>query len=463
MKKKTIYLLVLLSIISLSGCATDNNNSSNNSASNNSTLEFEDGYKKVSSVDNLFKTYNNKGEFNFELEFSCDVVYHREYYDSWETDYLFNGNDIQITYESNGQFYTDYYHEDVKNNTYTYLIDMGGGKKYQSIDGTNEYFFQYYSQIDQINIDDIDWTNDFIFNLEENKAKPINESITNEIAKKVLGDKANEYFDSFVVTYEEGYITSIESVSIYREATYYYHLKLDNHDWVDFDLPVAEKEYEGFHPYFNKEVYEGTALSSAQVSAIEVVPESKPNYTVDTTWTYVDMEDLIPARSVNTHSVYDNDKQAYTWTNASTKKTYTDYLVENSLYGYVCFKENDYGTHDAIPMGDDNFEIAISLIAQDQINITGLDSSSYIYNGTYIMPKDLETEQDVLKQIFGQTYGPYYHGLHIYLTEDESAIDKVETSLFIEYDDGTIMNYVKVFTISDIGTSSITLPEDCII
>jgi hypothetical protein len=71
------------------------------------------------------------------------------------------------------------------------------------------------------------------------------------------------------------------------------------------------------------------------------------------------------------------------------------------------------------------------------------------------MPKDAATERKLVASVFGQA--DYYFGLHIYFADGK--ITKVETSLFMEQSN-QVASYKKTYTISDIGTTSITYPSD---
>lgn len=450
MKKQFKVLLTLVGILSLVGC---------NPTKGNTTENVNEGFEKVTSVENMFKTYASSSDFNFGLKFACDVVYHREYYTSLETDYLYNGNDIQLTYESEGEFFTDYYHEDASNDTYIYYIDMGGTKEYQSIDGSNPYFHQYHSAIDEVNINKVDWVSDFIFNHELKQCKPASETLINENCKMIFGDRTNEFWDSLNVYYDGKYITKIEAVSIYREAVYYYTLTFSNHDWVTFDLPEVTKEYEGYHPYFNKEVYQGDPLTSEEKAVLSsLTKDVDPNYTVTSKWTYVNMDTIVPERTIQTVSVYDNQIESFTYTNASTGITYTDYLTTHSTFGYVYFQNTGTNQWTAYtPNDSENYSNALAVMAQDMVDIRGLNGDDFINNGEYLMPKDNETEKRLAKEIFGTVYGQFYYGIHIKL--ENNNIKTLETSIYIEYDDGSILSYIKEFTFSDIGTSHITLPD----
>jgi hypothetical protein len=361
---------------------------------------------------------------------------------------------MQLTYESNSVYYTDYYYVDEANDIYQYLIDMGGTKEYQMIDGTNTYFASFASTIDQMDISSIDWVNDFEFDVDKQIGRPISEEKINEIGKHIFGDQQNETFDSLYVTYSNGYISKVEAISIYQNANYYYTITYEDHGWVNFDLPTTTKDYVGNAPYYNNETYEGEALTTAQAQAIEIFDNSASvNYTTSSYWEQVQLGETT-GTSFTTKCVYADNQCAFSYTDASTGTYYTDYLVPSGS-SFIYFADDGAGSYNNYIQGTDEFSSAASTLVLDEIDLSSLKAEDFIYNGEYIMPKDETTARTILDGMFG--YSGVYYGLHIYLSKD-NVISKIETSLYSE-SSTSILSYKKTYTITNIGTSTIKLPD----
>ena len=472
MKNKKLLLVSLLSLsmICVSCTPSSSSSSSSEAKSESSTTtssttssestSSEEKYTSISDVSKLFKTYNSKSEFNFSLTYTVSTVTNRQHVGTLVTDYQYQDNKIQITYEEDGEFYTDYFHEDEATNTYEYYIDMGGQKEYQLIDGENEYYFQFSSAIDKLDLSNIDWADTFLVNEEKKTLNPIDSACLTEVAKHIFGDRANEYWEKLVINYDGGFISKINAISIYRESVYYYSIVFADQDWVNIELPTTTQDYVGNQPYYKNEEYTGVALTEEQASAIEFLENSHDaNYSVSCLWEQVILGSMTGA-TVHTSSKYADGNAEYRYTNATTNITYTDYLVDSGNGQFTYYQDNADGTHTPNLSGTEEYNNAVANFALDQLNLASLDASDFIYNAEkgYIMPKDKATEQKLVGSIFG--FSDYYYGLHIYL--ENNVISKLETSLYIE--SGTsIASYKKTYTLTSIGTTTINYPNDIII
>lgn len=471
MKSKKLLLVSLLSLSVVCVSCTPSSSSSTSSSETTSTTtsstpsttsdaSSEGEYTSITDVNKLFKTYTSKSEFNFALTYTVSTIANRQHVGTWTTDYQYQDNKIQITYEEDGAFYTDYFYEDEDKNIYEYYIDMGGQSEYQLIDGENEYYFQFSSSIDELNLSNIDWADAFLVNEETKTLNPIDNATLTEAAKHIFGDRANEYWEKLVVKYDKGYISEISAISIYRETVYYYTIEFADQDWVNIELPTATQDYVGNQPFYKNEEYVGVALTSDQASAIEFLENSHDaNYSVSCLWEQVILGSMTGA-TVKTASKYADGNAEYRYTNATTNITYTDYLIDSGNGQYTYYTDNANGTHTPSISGTEEYNNAVANFALDQLNLASLKASDFIYNEEkgYIMPKDKATEQKMVGTIFG--YSDYYYGLHIYL--ENNVISKLETSLYIE--SGTsIASYKKTYTLTSIGTTTISYPSDVII
>lgn len=456
MKNKKLLVSLLALSFALVGCQPSS--SSSNSQDSTSSTSSGSSFNSITNIGNILNTYSSRDEYNFAVKFKYSTVTNRVHSGTFETDYQYEGKKLQLTYEADGAFFTDYFYEDEAANTYEYYIDMGEAKEYQLIDGENEYYFQFTSQIDKLDLCNIDWEDYFLVNEDTNTLIPADPAKLTEAAKHIFGDKANEYWEELEIKYNnDKYISEINAISIYRETVYYYTLTLENHSWVTFDLPETTGDYVGNQPYYKNEEYKGIALTEKQKGALEFLSDPHDaNYTVNTLWEQVILGSMTGA-SIKTQTLYADGQAEYKYTDVQTNLTYTDYLIEYDSQKYAYYKDNADGTHTPYYSGTQEYENAVVNYALDQFNLAELNADDFIYNEEkgYIMPKDKETEYRLVGKMFG--YKDNYFGLHIYLKDN--VITKVETSLYME--SGTsIASYKKTYTVTNIGTTVINYPSD---
>lgn len=457
MKKSKLLLPLLALSLVVVGCNTNNNNSSEATSTQSESSSVLEGFNSISDVSSLFQTYNSSQDYNFMAKYSYSTVYQRQYVDTVSTDYQFMNGITQLTYELNGTYSTDYLYENPEKDIYTYYLDMGAQKEYQTISGTNQYYAQYVAAIDTMNISDIDWAENFLVNEDKKVLVTKDSDSLLEMGKHIFGDKTGEYWEDLKVSYKDGYITKIEAISIYMERVYYFTVTLSDHTWVNIELPKASQEYVGAKPFYSDEVYRGTTLTDDQASIIEFLDDPrKANYTVSTLWEQV-QNGSVTTNTVTTSSKYADGNASYTYKSNSDNLTHNDFLISNSNGTYTYYADDGMGVHTSYMSGTQEYSSNVSTFALDQINLSSLKASDFLYNDSAkcFMPKDAATERKLVASVFGQA--DYYFGLHIYFADGK--ITKVETSLFMEQSN-QVASYKKTYTISDIGTTSITYPSD---
>lgn len=457
MKKKLLLTLMSLSF-ALVGCG--NKNSSSSESQQGSSSSEASSYEKITDVNSLFTTYESKYDYNFVVSYEYSTVYKRQYVETIKNDYQYMDGIVQLTYlnPNDSNYYTDYLYENPKENIYTYYVDMGAQKEYQTISGDNQYYAQYVATMDKLDIAGVDWAEDFLVNKETKTLTPKDDEVKTEVGKKIFGDNPGEYWEKIDVSYDKGYITKIDAVSIYMERVYYFTINLSYHTLVNIELPKATKEYVGSKPYYQDETYAGVALSNDQKTALQFLVNARDaNYTVNTRWDLVDNGELVAGAYVETTSKYADGNAEYTYTNQSTKQTKTDYLISNKNGSYTLYVVDDYNIRQAYASGTNEYSQNITNFSLDQLNLSALDANDFIYNQEkgYIMPKNKETETKLVGKIFG--FADNYYGLHIYL--ENNVISKVETSLYLVSGD-SIASYKKIYSISNIGTTTIDYPSD---
>ena len=472
MKKKLLLPLMVLSL-TLVGCNTPTNSSNSTSPvsddivsndSTNTSSSYSEGevshLEQITDVSKLFQTYSKKSDFNFACKYEYSTVYKRQYVETVTSDYQFMNGIIQMTYlnTSENAYHTDYLYENAAENIYKYYLDMGKQKEYQTISGDNQYYAQYVASMDQIDISDIDWKENFLVDTTKKVISPKDDEAKLEIGKHIFGDNAGEYWEKLDISYDNGYITKIDAISIYMERVYYFTVTLSDHTWVNIELPNATQEYIGSKPYYEHETYSGISLNEEQALALQFLNNARDaNYSVSTRWELVNNGEVIPTAFIETTTKYADGNAAYTYTNQTTQKTKTDYLVSNKNGSFTLYVVDDNGIRQGYASGTQEYTQNITNFSLDQLNLSGLKASDFVYNAEagYAMPKNNETEKTLVGNIFG--FKDNYYGLHIYF--ENNAISKVETSLYLVSGD-SIASYKKTYTITNIGTTTIEYPSD---
>ncbi len=480
MNKKTIYGFLTLSLL-LASCGEKNNsNSTSNSnttdQSSSPSSEVVDNFKSIDDVSELFLTYESDEEFDFSAIYNCAVISNREFQGEWTTEYSYDGINLLLSYDANGNKYNDYYIYDETKNQMIYYIDSGSGD-YQYLDEDNEEYFNYVSLIDYFELDGIEWEENMVFDLENHVCKPKNDIAKDEVGRLIFGDNAHEYWESIEISWtpsddeNKGYISQVKATSIYQESVYYYTVTLDNHGFVagSIEAPKNAIEYvDPNSPFFkDRETYTGVALTNEQSAALvpSFTNESNMNYTVDVRWNLVVNSEISQSNYLDFHVEAENGNYFYSYADPSSPSLYHKYyLLKNGNSAPVLFYD-DYGLgqYNVASSGMDEYESLVGQIYIDRIRLYGLNPTDFIYDEEkgYITAKDAETEAKYVSQLF--FYTESYAGLRIYLKENGDGlfvIDKIETSMIAQIDDaGTVASFVKTYTFTNLGTTKIDYPD----
>lgn len=489
MNKKIVYSLLTLSVLIL-GCEKTNlpsnsdssslqENSSNSisansslAGSNSSTSDVSanENYEKIDDASSLFMTYSSNEEYDFMVKYHCDTIANREYQTSWETDYMFDGVNLQLTYQSNdGIYYTDYFLYDETTQQMIYYLDSGNSS-YSYIDIENEAYFQFTSLIDYFELDEIEWEDDMIFDLQNHKCIPVNDLAKDRIGRSIFGDNPNEYWHKIEISWEDGYISHIDAISIHREVTYYYTIDLTEHGYVKGSITAPEnvnKYTNPNQPYLkDKEEYTGVALTQAQADALTIFnSEYSMNYSADIRWSMVQNGVLYPNSYIDFSIEAEKGNYKYSYADSEIPALIHEfYLLSGASSTYpVCFMDEDFdGTFTPISYGMDEYQSYVSQIYLDRVLFYNLNVEDFIYDETkgYITAKNAALEASYCNSLFYFT--DIYGGLRIYLDENEDGtytLSKIETSMFMTLENNSAYSFVKTYNFTKINETSITYPE----
>ena len=75
---------------------------SESTSDSSSTSEKVENYVEISDVSQLFETYATAEEYDFIANYDCQVVQDRVYQGGWQTEYMFDGTNLLLTYEESG-------------------------------------------------------------------------------------------------------------------------------------------------------------------------------------------------------------------------------------------------------------------------------------------------------------------------------------------------------------------------
>ena len=98
-------------------------------------------------LSDVFAQYEDASLYNFKVQYT--LYYEGEV--SYSDTLKMYGDDVAMTYEYEGAWYTDYLEYRADLNGYFYYYDNGGGN-YTVIDQTDAYFMDYYYSMDYVNV-----------------------------------------------------------------------------------------------------------------------------------------------------------------------------------------------------------------------------------------------------------------------------------------------------------------------
>ena len=491
MNKKLIYSLLSLSML-LVGCETHTSStptdsttndsssvestpveSSSNSltSSSSSSSSVNDGsFVKVDDASKLFLTYSSSDEYDYILNYRCDIISHRAYQGYWETEYMYDGNDLLLSYVDRGVNYTDYFIYSEEAQQWLYYLDSGTGL-YQYLDeSAGEMYYLYVSLIDYFELAGIEWEEDMVFDLTNKVCKPVNDLAKDRVGKMIFGDNANEYWHSVEISWDNGFITKVNAISIIQEATYYYTIDISEHGFISGSVKVpenVEKWRDPNQPYLKgREEYTGGALTDAQAAALTMFTNEKDmNYTADVRWTLVNNGIVYDDTYVDFHIEAENGNYFYSYEDSSYAGVLTHkfYLLTSGNSYPVCFHDEDFdGVYSVSSYGMDDYNSYVGQIYLDRVLLYGLDPKDFIYDESkgYITAKNEALEAKYCGGLF--FYENMYGGLRIYLEENDDgslSIDKIVTSMFAMQSDGSYISLLKTYDFSNISSTTITYPD----
>lgn len=489
MNKKLLYSLMSLSVL-LAGCDIEKNSgggdisspatSESENVNSESTSNNNANYVKVNDVSELFETYQTGADYDYTATYKCDVIEGRSYSGGWETTYMYDGENIQLSYVDNGIHYIDYFVYDQTKDDFVYYLDTTGTQKnYQYLDSTTnvDYYLNYVSYIDHFELAGIDWTNDMVYDLTAKKAIPATDEARELIGKLIFGDNPNEFWEKIVVSYDNGYITEVEAISILKEVVYIYEVTIAYHGYSSVKAPTDATEFvDPASPHLKgQEDYSGNiALTDEQKAALTVYnSELDVNYSLDIEWYYAYIngqpveKELADQYTQNfTLKASDGNFEANI-TDPSTGYPQTFYSISTGEgLNPMCFGDIDMnGVYEnyAYETDQQNYLTIFQNIYINAVALHSLNPEDFTYNEEkgYITAKDEETEIKLCEQLF--YYSDVYAGLHIYLKDSEDGnskvIDKIVTSMVTSDSSGNYISLLKTYKFSEIGTTIIDYPD----
>lgn len=488
MNKKLIYSLMSISVL-LAGCNIEKNSNSvggdvsspTTSDSQPSISENEQtNYVKVDDVSELFDTYDTSEDYDFTATYKCDVIQDRDYVGGWETTYMYDGEDIQLSYVDNGTHFIDYFVYDATKDDFVYYLDTTGTQKnYQYLDSTTnvDYYLSYVSLIDHFALAGISWTEDMVYDLTAKKAIPANDELKGKIGKIIFGENPNEHWEKIVISWKDGYISEVEAISMLQEVVYIYEVNLAYHGYSSVKAPVDAEEFvDPTAPHLKgKEDYSNNiALSDEQIAALTIFDsELEVNYTLDVEWYYA----YINGQPVDEEVAKQNTQNfAIKAAEGNFEAAIVDPSYNVTQYFYsistgegmtpLCFADADMnGVYESYAYETDqsNYLAVFQNIYINAVALHSLNAADFTYNETegYITAKDEATEAKLCEALF--YYADAYAGLRIYLKDNEDGgakvIDKIVTSMVTADASGSYVSLLKTYSFTEIGTTVIEYPE----
>lgn len=429
--------------------------------SSSSDVENVGEFVEIDDVSELFETYDSAEDYDFIANYSCQVVQDRAYAGGWETEYMFDGTNMSLSYTEQGTTYTDYYID------YVYYMDNGSGS-YKSLHEDNEYYFGMVSIIDYFELAGIEWEDDMVFDLENHVAIPTDKVAKDKVGRTIFGSNANEYWHEVEIYWEDGFISKVEAVSIYQEAIYYYTVELSEHGFIagSIKAPVADEFTNPNQPHLKgQEEYTGVAITDEQFAAMNIfTDEFNMNYTVDISWEYV-IDGELTGYTTDYKLLAADGNYEYSYADATYPQLihYFYMLNENSTNYPLIFMDEDFDdNYDFVTYGMTDYEAYYSLIYLDVVKFYGFEQEDFIYDETkgYITAKNEELEQAYCNAVFSFTDS--YAGFRVYLkdaNDGSKVLDKIVTSVYITDENGSAYSFVKTYTFTQVNSTTITYPD----
>lgn len=426
-----------------------------------STPVVENNFVEIDDVSELFETYQTADDYDYIANYSCQVIQDRNYVGGWETEYMFDGTDMSLSYSEQGTTYTDYYINNV------YYMDNGSGT-YKSLHEDNEFYFSMVSIIDYFELAGIEWEDDLVFDLENKVAVPTDKVAKDKVGRTIFGSNVNEYWHEVEIYWEDGYICKVEAVSIYQEAIYYYTVELSEHGFIagSIKAPIAEEFTNPYQPYFKgKEVYTGETITDEQFAAMNIfTSEFDMNYTVDISWEYV-IDGELTGYTTDYNLLAADGSYKYSYADPEYAALIHEfYLLNESSSNYpLIFMDEDFnGEWDFVTYGMTDYEAYYSLIYLDVVKFYGFEKEDFIYDEAkgYITAANEQLEQSYCNSVF--SFVDSYAGFRIYLKDGENGtkvLDKIVTSVFITDETGAAYSFVKTYTFTQINSTTIEYPD----
>lgn len=182
----------------------------------------------------VFNKYNSYEKWNFEVDYKVDVANIPQ----WDYIYGFMGDNFSMSYDYDGQTFTDYIEYVASTGKLVYYADLGDGT-HDVINEDDDAFDQYYMYVDYLELCNL---NNFAF---EDKGAYYSAMDIQAVGNEILG----EYQDN-TWTQVDLYIQNGEIVKIIASADalddsnnaveYEYTIVFSNHGNVEFDLSALK-------------------------------------------------------------------------------------------------------------------------------------------------------------------------------------------------------------------------------
>lgn len=178
----------------------------------------------------VFSQYDSYDKWNFQTQFSVYLDGELSYSDTLKL----YGDDVAMTYEYEGVFYTDYLEYRAELDGYFYYYDNGDGT-YEVIDETDSLFMEYYSMIDYVELTTL---GNYQFVQEGDHYSAVSPV---DAGNAVLGEYEDSTWTALKVYVSDGKIVKIvgeqTDVSADYAGEYTYEVVFSNYGNASFTLP----------------------------------------------------------------------------------------------------------------------------------------------------------------------------------------------------------------------------------
>lgn len=178
----------------------------------------------------VFSQYDSYDKWNFQTQFSVYLDGELSYSDTLKL----YGDDVAMTYEYEGVFYTDYLEYRAELDGYFYYYDNGDGT-YEVIDETDSLFMEYYSMIDYVELTTL---GNYQFVQEGDHYSAVSPV---DAGNAVLGEYEDSTWTALKVYVSDGKIVKIvgeqTDVSADYAGEYTYEVVFSNYGKASFTLP----------------------------------------------------------------------------------------------------------------------------------------------------------------------------------------------------------------------------------